>query len=112
MKKRTEQKMPEQSNFFSVIEAKTKEEVSLIFQKAGWKIHTPSIKGYKLDNSWSDLVLDNDSDGKSLLVHGLVAYHADNVNELERVFNESGCPYKFEVYDEQHELLIKRENGM
>jgi hypothetical protein len=109
---RSDRKMPGKSNFFSVIESKTKEEVSNVFQKAGWKIHKPSLKEYKLENSWTDIVLDNDSEGKDLLVHGLVAYHANNVKALETVYNELACPYKFEFYGELHEVLLEKKNGM
>jgi hypothetical protein len=109
---RADRKMPEQSNFFSVIEENTKEYVSHLFEKAGWEIHKPSMKAYSLENSWTDLVLDNDNVGKSLLVHGLVAYHEDNVNALEALYKKLGCPYKLEFYDEQQNLLLERLNGM
>lgn len=109
---RIDRKMPQQSNFFSVIEGSTKEEVSYLFQKEGWKIHKPSMKAYQLSNSWTELVLDTDSNGSSLLLHGLVAYFPDNVKALETIFDRLECPYKFEFYDEQNELQFEKKNGM
>lgn len=109
---RIDRRMPRQSNFFSVINGKTKEEAGNFFQQAGWKIHKPSMKAYQLSNSWTDLVLDTENDGNSLLIHGLVAYHPANVNALQTLFDRLECPYKFEFYDEQHQLLFEKKNSI
>ena len=43
--------LSEQSNFFAVINGKTKDQISYLFQNAGWTVHKPSLKGYRLKNS-------------------------------------------------------------
>ena len=65
------------SNFYSIIRNKAKEEINYLFQKNGWTIRKSSIKDFELQNSWTELVLESNSE--ELLLHGHVAYHPDNI---------------------------------
>ncbi|WP_462219954.1 hypothetical protein, partial [Ferruginibacter sp.] len=94
---RADRKMPSKSNFYSVIKDKTKEDVNCIFQKRGWTIRKSSMTDFEIQNSWTELVLQ--SDKESLLLHGLVAYHPDNVKIIGQLFASLNCDYKFEFYD-------------
>ena len=107
---RVDRQMPQKSNFFSAINNKTKEELSHSFQNHGWTIRKSSMNNYQFENSWTDLVLDNDND--SLLLHGLVAYHPDNVKIIKQLFDNLNCSYKFEFYGDNNEILEQTRNGM
>lgn len=102
--------MPSKSNFFSVIDRKSEEELSNAFRKQGWTIHKSSMNHYKFENSWTQLWLDNDKN--SLLLHGIAAYHPDNVKTIRQLFDDLGCPYKFEFYDDNNEIIAQTQNGM
>ncbi|MBX2925459.1 MAG: hypothetical protein KF746_24895 [Chitinophagaceae bacterium] len=107
---RIDRKMPVKSNFYSVIKDKTKEEVSNIFEEYGWTIRKSSMSNYQFENSWTDLALDNDSD--SLLLHGLIAYHPDNVKIIKKLFENLDSSYKFEFYDDNNNVVEQTQNGM
>jgi hypothetical protein len=106
---RVDRKMPEKSNFFSTIKGKNEEEVSEIFKSNGWTIRNSSTKNFKLENSWTDLILE--SDGENLLLHGLVAIHPDNIKIIKLIYNSLQCAYKFEFYDSD-KLIEQTKNGM
>jgi len=106
---RADRKMPSKSNFYSVIKDKTKEDVNYIFQKQGWTIRKSSMKDFEIQNSWTELVLQ--SDQESLLLHGLVAYHPDNIKIIEELFASLDCGYKFEFYDND-QIVLQSQNGM
>lgn len=107
---RADRQMPSKSNFFSAIKNTTKEELSHSFQNHGWTIHKSSMNNYQLENSWTDLVLDTDND--SLLLHGIVAYHSDNVKIIKQLFDNLNCSYKFEFYGDNNKILEQTQNGM
>ncbi|HUC81882.1 MAG TPA: hypothetical protein VMR70_13255, partial [Flavisolibacter sp.] len=106
---RADRKMPSKSNFYSVIKDKTKEDVNYIFQKQGWTIRKSSMTDFEIQNSWTELVLQ--SDNESLLLHGLVAYHPDNVKIIGQLFTSLNCGYKFEFYDND-QIVEQTQNGM
>lgn len=106
---RADRKMPSKSNFYSVIKDKAKEDVNYIFQKQGWTIRKSSMTDFKIQNSWSELVLE--SDKESLLLHGLIAYHPDNVKIIRQLFDILKCVYKFEFYDND-QIVEQTQNGM
>jgi hypothetical protein len=106
---RTDRKMPSKSNFYSVIKDKTKGDVNYIFQKQGWTIRKSSMTDFEIQNSWAELVLQ--SDGECLLLHGLVAYHPDNVKIIRQLFESLKCAYKFEFYDND-QIVEQTQNDM
>jgi hypothetical protein len=106
---RADRKMPSKSNFYSVIEDKTKEDISYIFQNQGWTIRRSSTTNFEIQNSWTELVLQ--SDNENLLLHGLVAYHPDNVKIIGQLFTSLNCGYKFEFYDDG-QIVEQTQNGM
>jgi hypothetical protein len=105
---RADRKMPSESNFYSVIRNKTKEDVNYIFQKQGWTIRKSSMTDFEIQNSWTELVLQNDKEG--LLLYGLVAYHPDNVKIIAQLFDSLKCGYKFEFYDND-QIVEQAQNG-
>lgn len=106
---RADRIMPSKSNFYSVIKDKTKEDVNYIFQKQGWTIRKSSMTGFEIKNSWTELVLE--SDKEDLLLHGLVAYHPDNVKIIRQFFDSMDCSYKFEFYDND-QIVEQTQNGI
>lgn len=106
---RADRKMPSKSNFYSVIKDKTKEDINYIFQKQGWTIRKSSMTDFEIQNSWTELVLQ--SDNESLLLHGLVAYHPDNVKIIRQLFDSMECAYKFEFYEDD-KIVEQTQNGM
>jgi hypothetical protein len=106
---RIDRKMPAKSNFFSTIKGKNEEEVSEIFKSNGWTIRNSSTKNFKLENSWTDLVLDND--GENLLLHGLVAIHPDNIKIIKLIFENLQCAYQLEFYNND-KLIDETKNGI
>ncbi len=106
---RADRKMPTKSNFYSVIKDKTKEDVNYIFQKQGWTIRKSSMTDFEIQNSWTELVLQ--SDKESLLLHGLVAYHPDNVKIIRKIFDSLRCAYKIEFYGND-QIVEQTQNGM
>jgi len=106
---RADRKMPSKFNFYSVIKDRAKEDINYIFQKQGWTIRKSSMKDFEIKNSWTELVLQ--SDKESLLLHGLVAYHPDNVKIIRQLFTSFKCPFKFEFYDND-QIVEQTENGM
>jgi hypothetical protein len=106
---RADRKMPSKSNFYSVIKDKTKEDVNYIFQKQGWTIRKSSMTDFEIQNSWTELVLQNDNE--SSLLNGLVAYHPDNVKIIRQLFDSMGCAYKLEFYDND-QIVEQIQNGM
>jgi len=106
---RSDRKMPLKSNFYSTIKGKTKEDINYLFQKHGWTIRKSSIIDFELQNSWTELVLESDSE--ELLLHGLIAYHTDNVKIIRHLFDSLKCAYKFEFYDND-QIVEQTQNGM
>lgn len=106
---RADRKMPLKSNFYSVLKDKTKEDVTYIFQKKGWTIRKSSMTDFELQNSWAELVLASDKD--ELLLHGLIAYHPDNIKIIRQLFDSFECAYKFEFYDND-QIVEQTQNGM
>ena len=106
---REDRKMPLKTNFYSVIKDKAKEDVNYAFQKQGWTIRKSSITDFKIENSWTDL--DLESDNGSLLLHGLVAFHANNIKIIRQLFDSLNCAYKFEFYDND-QIVEQTQNGM
>lgn len=96
---RADRKMPVKPNFYSVIIGKTKEEINHIFQKHGWTIRKSSMTDFELQNSWTKLVLESESDNEDLLLHGFVAYHHGNIKIIRQLLDSLECAYKFELYD-------------
>ena len=97
--------MPSKSNFYSVIKGKTIDDVNNVFQKHNWTIRKSSFSGYEYRNSWAELVLENNYD--DLLLHGIIAYHINNVQVIQELFNNFNCSYKFEFYD-NNDLIIEQ----
>ena len=106
---RADRKMPLKSNFYSVIKDLTKEDINYTFQKHGWTIRKSSMTDFEIQNSWAELVLQ--SDNESLLLHGLVAFHPDNVKIIRDLFDSLKCAYKFEFYDND-KIVEQTQNGM
>jgi hypothetical protein len=106
---RLDRKMPLKSNFYSIIKNKTKEDVSCLFQNHGWTIRKSSIEDFELQNSWTELVLESDNEG--LLLHGLIAYHPDNVKIIRQLFDSLKCVYTFEFYN-NNQIVEQDQNGM
>jgi len=106
---RIDRKMPPKSNFFSTIKDKNKEDVSEVFKSNGWIIRNSSAENSKLENSWTDLILE--SDGENLLLHGLVAIHPANIKIMKIIYNSLQCAYKFEFYDND-KLIEQTKNSM
>jgi hypothetical protein len=105
---RADRIMPLKANFYSLIKDKTKEEVNYTFQKQGWTIRKSSMTDFEVQNSWTELVLE--SDKENLLLHGLVAFHPDNVKTIRHLFDSLKCPYKFEFYD--NDQIVEQTHGM
>ena len=106
---RADRKMPPKSNFYSVIKDKTKEDINYIFQKQGWTTRKSSMTDFEIQNNWTELVLQDDDE--SLLLHGLVAYHPDNVKIIRQLFDSMKCAYKFEFYDND-QIVEQTQNGV
>ena len=106
---RADREMPSKSNFYSVIKDSTKEDVNYLFQDHGWTIRKSSMTDFELQNSWTELVLENNNE--ELLLHGLVAYHPDNVKFIRQLFDSLKCAYKFEFY-KNDQIVEHTQNGM
>jgi len=105
---RSDRKMPLKTNFHSIIKGRTKEDVIYLFQKFSWTVRKSSMKDFELQNSWTDLVLE--SNNAELLLHGLVAYHPDNVKIIKQLFDSMECAYKFEFYNND-QIVEQTQNG-
>jgi hypothetical protein len=106
---REDRKMPLKSNFYSIIKGKAKEDINYAFQKQGWTIRKFSITDFEIQNSWTELILQ--SSEESLLLHGLVAYHPDNVKIIKQIFESLECSYKFEFYVND-EIVEEYQKGL
>ena len=78
--------------------------------KNGWRIRKPSLKDYEFQNSWTELVLEEDKEG--LRLHGLVAYHSNNVKLIKQIFDSLHCTYKLEYYDENRQIVENMQNDL
>lgn len=106
---RADRKMPSKSNFFSVIKGVNKENIKYIFQKHGWTIQQSSKNNIKIQNSWTELYLDCDEG--DILLHGLIAYHKNNIEQIKYIFKALECSYQYEFYD--NEIIVDHaHNGM
>jgi len=106
---RADRIMPLKSNFYSVIKNMAKEDVNHIFQKQGWTIRKSSKADFEIYNSWTALILESDND--SLLLHGLIAYHPDNVKIIRQLFDSLKCAYKFE-FNDNNKVVEQTQKGM
>jgi len=106
---RADRKMPSKSNFFSVIKGVTKENIKHIFQKNGWTIQQSSRNNIKIQNSWTELYLDCDEG--DILLHGLIAYHKNNIEQIKYIFEALKCSYQYEFYDNGI-IVDHAHNGM
>lgn len=104
---RIDRKMPARSNFFSTIKGESAEDICNVFRNQGWAIQNSSSKHFKIENSWTDLILE--SDDESLLLHGLVAMHPDNLKVIKLIFDRLQCCYQFEFY-ENNSIVVKAKN--
>lgn len=107
---REDRRMPLKPNFYSVIKYKEKDDIIDIFENHGWTIRKSGMDSHELANSWTDLVLD--SDNNSLLLHGLVAYHPDNIIVIKNLFEQLNTHYKFEFYNDNNEIIEHSQNDV
>lgn len=47
-----------------------------------------------------------------LLLHGIVAYHPDNIRLLDNIFDSLGVFYQYEIYDDQGVLLLEKKSAL
>lgn len=102
--------MPSETNFYSVIKGKTTDEINTVFQNHNWAIRKSAWAEYEYQNSWAELVLQND--GEVLLLHGLVVYNINNVKFIQGLFDNLNCPYKFEFYDPDNLIIEQAQKDM
>lgn len=91
---REDRKMPEGTNFHAAFENIGLETLQGILEERGWKSRKESETCTELINSWTDWWLEED--GYGLRLHGLVAFHPDNMVILDKIFGSLGVPYKYE----------------
>jgi hypothetical protein len=106
---RADRTMPPKSNFYSVVKNKIEEDIIYFFQKNGWTTRKTSMTDYELKNSWTELTLEKDNG--ELLLHGLIAYHPNNVAIIRQFLDSLHCAYKFELYNDS-QIVEQTQNGM
>jgi len=107
---REDRKMPAATNFHALFKNIKRGKVQRALEKRGWTSRKESSVYTGLSNAWTELSLE---DGASeLLLHGIVAYHPDNIRLLDNIFDSLGVFYRYEIYDDQGVLLLEKKSAL
>ena len=96
--------LPESTNFYCFLRSKDPQSVLLVFPNSNWHVRKSGWTEWELISTWAELNLDLTSDG--LLLNGLVAFHPNNITQLDQLLDKVGVYYQYEYYDEQKNLLL------
>lgn len=106
---REDRKMPGKTNFHASFKNIYLETMQGLLEERGWKSRKESKTCTELTNSWTDWWVE--VDGYDLLLHGMVAYHPDNLTLLDELFDGLNVSYRYEFYNNQDELLLQKSKS-
>jgi hypothetical protein len=95
------------NNFYADFSGVTATVVKELLVQHGWRVRTSSSTEVELVCSWAELMLQES--GNEPLLSGIVAFHEDNLALLDNIFSQSGGGYRYEFYDEEHQLILEKK---
>ena len=98
----------EKNNFYAFFETTQIAKIKEIFENAGWNSSKASWYGFELSNNWSELILEPYE--SEILLNGAVMFNPENVEALDLVFAKTGAGFKYEFYDDDHNLLLEKKS--
>jgi hypothetical protein len=104
---REDRHMPESTNFYAWLKINNPEVVLAIFRQQSWQIRKAGRTEWEISNSWSELHLEPDDEG--LLLNGLIAFHPDNIDQLNQILDSPGLTYQYEFYGSEKQVLLDRK---
>ena len=96
--------LPESTNFYCFLQSKDPQTVISVFPNSNWYVRKSGRAEWELISTWAELCLMPDHDG--LLLNGLVAFHPNNITQLDQLLDKAEVHYQYEYYDEQKNLLL------
>lgn len=100
--------LPRENNFYASFYNVSKTKIKDIFELNNWTCRKESWNDFEFRNSWTELILEGE-DNKPLL-NGMVAYHQDNLQALNKIFNSLEVQYRYEFYDEKKNVIFEMES--
>lgn len=100
---------PMYNNFYADFSGVTATAVKELLVKHGWCVRTSSSTEVELVCSWAELMLQES--GNEPLLSGIVAFHENNLAVLDNIFSQSGGGYRYEFYDEEHNLILEKKSA-
>jgi len=101
------QQQPERNNFYAFFIGIDKARVAEVFSNNGWRLRKCSWTDFELENDWSVLILEGEE--KQPLMNGMVMYDKTNTDKLDAALAVLEGQFAYEFYDENQNLLIKKE---
>jgi hypothetical protein len=101
--------IPERNNFFASFTEIEKVKIKEAFENNGWTAKKVTPVDFKLTNAWSEFVLEG-NDQKPLLT-GSVINTEKNILVIDRLFTRLPGLFKYELYDEDDNLLVEKKSA-
>ena len=99
--------LPEGSNFFATIfTEKSKEEISQIYESAGWKVRKSSFTDFEISQDWASIAI---AGNQEILMHGTVAEVENKAFKITAPLIHHKISYKVEFYDADDNLELTQE---
>ena len=101
------QELPERNNFYASFARANKGKIAEVFSSNGWLLRKSSWTDFELRNNWSELVLEGEE--KEPLMNGIFIYNETNINKLNETLTMLEGQFVYEFYDENENLLFRKE---
>jgi len=101
---REDRMLPESTNFYCFLRSKDTQSILSVFPNSNWYVRKSGWAEWELISTWAELDLMQAHDG--LLLNGRVAFHPNNVAQLDQLLDKVGVYYQYEYYDEHKDLLL------
>jgi len=101
--------IPERNNFYASFTDTPKAHIKTAFENNGWTAKKITPVDFKLANSWSEFILEGDEQ-KPLLSGSMIA-EEKNVLVVNRLFSRLPGTFKYELYDEDDNLVSEKASA-
>jgi len=99
--------IPEKNNFYATFEHIEISTVKEALERAGWVSRRVSEIDIDLKNDWSDLLLQDDKPNS--LISGAIIIGERSLQLLDSVFKTLNTTFKYELYDDNENILVEKE---
>jgi hypothetical protein len=99
-------KLPEENNFYGSSGCTALSLLAKAFKEEGWVVRKSGWEEIEVRNLSAEIGFTRDAQG--VLLNGCVAIESGVVETIDRILYGIGSPYRFEVYDEEKNLIKEK----